>query len=96
MMFLRPPTTPGKRSGKQIRGGFGPGGSTRDLFEDASSNEALRLPRTVVFGNFWAGPMPAAAADPLQYAFCCFPASPRFPSFEDRDGEAKTAPKGRS
>jgi hypothetical protein len=73
MMSLRPPM----RSGKQIRDGLGFWGSKSGLSQDASSNEALRLPGMAAFCGFGPPPMPEAAVDPLQYAFCCFPhASP--------------------
>ena len=54
-----------------------PRGSRRGLPEDASSSEALCLPGMTAFGDFWALPMPEAAANPIEDAFCCFPhASP--------------------
>ena len=94
MMALHSLKMPGKRLGKQTKGGVGLRGSVRVRTGDNLSNGLAHSLRPLACARVGALLMPKASARPLQPASCCFPHAS--PVSQTGAGKQKTVPHDRS
>ena len=90
MMALPSLKMPGKRLGKQTKGGVGLRGSVRVRTGDNLSNGLAHSLRPLACAKVGALLMPKAVRAPAATCFLLLP--PCFPGFADRGGEAKDGP----
>ena len=94
MMALHSLTMPGKRLGKQTKGGVGLRGSVRVRTGDNLSNGLAHSLLPLACARVGALPITKASAGPLQPASCCFPHAS--PVSQTGAGKQKTVPHDRS